>query len=478
MSTFPTGSRKANFSDLQEVLSGDLNAISTYLHQIIKDRNVNLFTQQEAGYSPGCIVNGCQVSLSVSGVYANITVGAGLLFFAATVDTNNYNGTLLPVVSQAIQPVALPAAGKYIQYSIDINYSEFIDGLQTQPRNFYDAPTDLASSKGASTYVSNTSSIVATAGPVVSSPGMVSETPVANGWARVANFVLSSTGVYRQAVYELPYIWNMQSWPGTPNSGNSDTTNNLAECLSAVRAQLKTILGMTNWFDVPAISLTAASNSMTSAQTAINSLSLGLKGVTPLYQGPASTFTVPANCYKLYIKMWGPGGNGGNGAYSGSLISSSYAWGGGGGAGAYIEDVFSVIPGQIIPYRVGSGGSGVATTFGSMYSAGAGGAGGNANTGAMTDGAGGGGGTATITPPSDTAIVSNGKAGSQFGYGDGTGPFNMPCIDYFSRRGKDSPAPLYGCGGGGCCGGAGISSPVPTSPGGKGGDGLILVYYS
>ncbi|VVB53193.1 Uncharacterised protein [uncultured archaeon] len=479
---FPTDSRKSNFTVVQEDMAFDLNAISTYLHQIIKDRNVNFFVNQQVGYFPGCVVNGCIPTLKAVPNKVNVSISSGLLLFSSLVDADNYSGSLVPITAGGVGTINLPASGKFVMYTLDITYSENIDPGSATSRNFYNAPNDLVSAKSANIHTVPSYSYALVAGPEVADPLQVSQYPVANGYNRIANFVVSSTGIYRDINMAIPYIWNLQNWPGSPavpHAQNSATTYTLADCLSAVRAQLA-YLTTCDWYSGPAIDLKTAKTLLDDAQTTVNNLKLGFKGMSVLRAGLPSTYTVPAGCSKLYIRMWGPGGNGGNGAFALVLVSLR-AWGGGGGSGAYIEDVMNVTPGQVINYRVGAGGSGNPTTFGS-YSAGAGGNGGNAsipNTGTVIDGTGGTGGTPTAT--SSTAVLLPGLQGSILGYGDGRAAPNMTCIDYFHRAGKATPSPMFGCGGGGCAGGFSntkVWPPVVNTPGGTGGDGIILVYYA
>lgn len=486
---FPTNSRKSNFTVVQEDMAVDLNAISTYLHQIIKDRNVNFFVNQQVGYYPGCVVNGCIPTLQVVPNKVNVSISSGLLLFSSLVDSGNYSGSLVPITAGAVGTINLPASGKFVMYTLDITYSEGVDPNSATPRNFYNAPHDLVSAKNANIHTVPSYSYALVAGPEVTDPLQVSQLPVANGYNRIANFVVSSTGIYRDINMAIPYIWNLQNWPGSPavpHDQNSMDTKTLADCLSAIRAQLAS-LTTGHWYTGPAIDLKTLKTSIDTAQNTVDNLMLGFKGMSVLRAGFPSTYTVPAGCKKLYIRMWGAGGKGGNGRFAQPLpiVTTIRAWGGGGGAGAYIEDVLNVNPGQIISYRVGSGGSGNPTTFGS-YSAGAGGNGGDASiTGTQTsvvwnDGPGGSGGIPIATSP--TALLIPGESGSKLGYGDGRASANMPCIDYFNRRGKATPSPpLYGCGGGGCAGGwsSGVVwPPIVNSPGGTGGDGIIIVYYA
>jgi hypothetical protein len=251
--------------------------------------------------------------------------------------------------------------------------------------------------------------------------------------------------------------------------------------LSAIRAELSAIVGKANWYDKPDADLQSLSNRVTSSQTLLTNLPLWISGLTTLTYDPTKTnpqlFTVPANCYKLYIKIWGNGGNGGLGFCRHNSLSSYflYNWGGGGGSGSYIEDTISVTPGQQIPYYVSCGGGGQVTFFQNDYAPG----GGNGTSaGDGTDGVGGAGGIAG--PANPTALKINGVSGSTLGYGEGVGAFNMPFCSYKAITTVSyRQAPTYGCGAAGNAGAHSAPPPVsgPIYPSYQGGEGLILVYH-
>jgi len=470
-------------------MSEDLNAISTYLHQILKDRNINLFQGQQSGYAyPGCVINGCEISLTESGNSVGVSTGPGLLLFSSLIDTENYSGTVVPVDTGSIGTLLFPASGSSVKYSIDIRYTEADETSSLPSRNFYHAPTDLVSAKNTSIYKTPVFEYVLTPGAeTIGDPLNAQVGALEDGWNRLATFLVTSSGLYLgtgQLTYTIPYIWNLQSWPGTSHSLNSATTLTLADTLSAIRAELSAIIGKTNWYDKPSISLSELNSQTVAGQATVSDLSLGFKSIVPLrYVSGVSypqQFTVPAGCTKLYVKMWGPGGSGGYGwvRLASSASYFDYQWGGGGGSGAYVEDVISVTPGQHIPYFVGPGGSGVATRFayntsGDFNVAGAGGLGGNATT--VSPGAGGVGG---VGSGSSTAIIVPGTPGSLLGYGEGAAAFSVAGCSYKAVI-TDSVRPrMFGCGGGGWAAAASGTPPISTAvgPGIPGGDGLILIY--
>jgi hypothetical protein len=92
----------------------------------------------------------------------------------------------------------------------------------------------------------------------------------------------------------------------------------------------------------------------------------------------SGTFVVPANVFRLRVRLWGSGGGGGGAGASGA--------GGGGAAGAHALGMFSVTPGQSITVTIGGAGTGGAAganngtgggavSFGSLASAAGGGGG-------------------------------------------------------------------------------------------------------
>jgi hypothetical protein len=177
------------------------------------------------------------------------------------------------------------------------------------------------------------------------------------------------------------------------------------------------------------------------------------------------TFVVPTNVTKIKVEMWGGGGGGGKG--------STLYNGGGGGAGGYAFNVFTVTPGASYPVTVGTGGTnGVSGTF-SSFGALMGAAGGGAGTNAAPNAVGGGGIGGTTTNSIAPFVGSAGDTGGGFASGNGA-----------SALGD-----LGGTGGWGVATGAGVNANGPGAgggggaagqnpyPGGKGGPGLVIVYY-
>lgn len=219
-------------------------------------------------------------------------------------------------------------------------------------------------------------------------------------------------------------------------------------------------------------------NSFTTAQKAQAQANINVSGPTiqRFTSGSALTYTTPANCTWIRIRLVGGGAGGGGGGdgnggtstaggastFSGGTLSAGggvaqpQASGGGGGAGSG-GNVANIAGGAggtgTIP---GTGANGLGGNGGSSYFGGAAGAGAAAST---NSGAGGGGGT-----------TSNAALTAQGGFGGSSGAYVEHIIN--------SPAATYtytvGAGGGG--GSAGTNGTA----GGAGAAGQIIVeeYYS
>jgi len=127
------------------------------------------------------------------------------------------------------------------------------------------------------------------------------------------------------------------------------------------------------------------------------------------------TYTVPANCSKLYVLVFGAGGSGG---YNSSVIAT------GGGGGGFAAGYVSVTSGESISLTVGAGGlapttseagkAGSATTFGTYLTGGGGGAGGWSNSWQDTDGGAGGVGTVNDTTNVTSYVTASGGRGGNW----------------------------------------------------------------
>lgn len=472
MISFPTGSRKIQFTDTEEVTSSDLNTLSGLLHQLARDFNINVFQGKQAGFAyPGCILNGCKVSITPGSleVPALVDVSAGLVLFSLDNDPNNYSGSLLPIPPTTLSAVA-PTSGTQ-DYFIDITYFEALDPSSFETRNVYSQVTQTA---GPQTIPTLTSNFPPTP------PILLSSQPNPNsGYTRLGKFTLDSTGAVISPgfTYTLPYIWNLQNWPGNPHEANLSTTLTLADSLSAIRAAIADILGPTSkWYEAPAININNAVIEINDIQAQIDFLKFGVKSIS--FYGPGSgNITVPAGVSRMWVRCWGPGGDG---APTSITNGVNIGFGGAGGGGGYVESIIPVTPGNVFPYYVGNHGSGIGTavdctsigypkmdaTCGGngqdlsiaytqpnvTITGGAGGAGGSASGGTLNvNGTAGGNGWG----PGDPSYYGNMHA--RLGATAPTGGFTFSCLGYYGRGGFAGPA----------TGGAG-------SPGGTG---CLLIYF-
>ena len=168
-----------------------------------------------------------------------------------------------------------------------------------------------------------------------------------------------------------------------------------------------------------------------------------------IYTSGSGTYTTPANCKALYIRMVGGGGNGGG--------STGTTAGGGGGAGGYLEVVISS-PSASYTYAVGAAGGN--TTFNaSTYSANAG----TAGTSSSATASGGAGGTASGGNLNMTGATGGfGWASSPYfsgGYGAGS-PFGSGGSGGGTGSGNGFNGVVFGSGGGGAVGGGAAGNGV------------------
>ncbi|PNQ73821.1 hypothetical protein C1T31_05680 [Hanstruepera neustonica] len=185
-------------------------------------------------------------------------------------------------------------------------------------------------------------------------------------------------------------------------------------------------------------------------------------------QAAAETWTVPAGVSSITIECWGAGGAGGG-------SSSGSSGGSGGGGGGYTINTFTVTVGQVVTYRVGSGGAGASqaaggagtnTTVNAPFNLAAnGGAGGGANMG--TPGAGG-----TATGGSTNAVGQPGILGTTGNGGNGGDGANGGAGGAGATSGNGNPGLPPGGGGGGAIRQGG------NRTGGAGANGQIRITYT
>lgn len=225
---------------------------------------------------------------------------------------------------------------------------------------------------------------------------------------------------------------------------------------------------------------------------------------------------VPANVYKMIVKIWGASGGGGGGGDGGGNDCGELPGmpGGGGGGGGYCEAIVTVTPGETIPITVGGKGVGGERAIHGTHDNGNNGtAGGNCSFGGYitvtgggygsggsdydtghTGGTLGGGGAVTIT--SGTGIVAgNGSDGTSATWnGDYTlvvsGNGGAASTSYYSQVAAQAGDSSTGCaaniaggtsggkGGGGGGGASGTGNGLSgAGDGGDGSDGFMIVSW-
>jgi hypothetical protein len=264
---------------------------------------------------------------------------------------------------------------------------------------------DTAITGSASNYVRLTNTAGTITVEYVSSISTVSFNRTWNGWYDPQGRLHIFDEVKAYAVNAISELATMRDWrPG----------KNLSIFLSTLMAD--------STMHVLASQLSANWESAILSPITTNQLyrMFGLGYMTTL--SGSSTFTVPANVYRLHVKMVGPGGDG-----TGGGINSP---GTGGRSGQELEFEIDVTPGQVISYAItttstvfgaytaakGSGfrghrGVGYSGGYGGGYAGGLGGAA-NSNGGAGGIGGGGGGGGASTIPASPTTSGGAGGAGT------------------------------------------------------------------
>jgi hypothetical protein len=201
--------------------------------------------------------------------------------------------------------------------------------------------------------------------------------------------------------------------------------------------------------------------------------------MTVLTSGTAQTYTVPNGVYRLKVRVQGGGGGGGGG--DGDTTSAGA--GAGGDGGGYVEELYSVLPGQTYTYTVGGGGNG--GTAGNN----AGSDGGASSFGSLTANPGVGGGSmaagtsVTQTTANTRATATGGDINLPGAFGERGRRFSG--TQYFAGMGGVSRLGTPGVGGTGsdgqagngygAGGGGGGSASVTDRAGGAGAPGVIII---
>jgi hypothetical protein len=228
----------------QQLASSDVNNLSTYLYNIFRNFNINIFEQNS------CIVNGLTQTWGGGGNPTVMTVSAGVAVFALA---GNYKGSIFYWPgTPALTITAADHTNPRID-GIDITYTE-IPG-NSQIRNFINPGTGIVTPTSTNTQTISTYSMVITTGTPSGSPAPPA---VPSGYVRLATYEVPSnsggTITVTNQTTVLPLIWENQTFPGTPNTANQSSS--LADSLASIRSQLNAIIGSTNWFTVPPVNLT------------------------------------------------------------------------------------------------------------------------------------------------------------------------------------------------------------------------------
>lgn len=187
------------------------------------------------------------------------------------------------------------------------------------------------------------------------------------------------------------------------------------------------------------------------------------------------TFSVPSGVTRISVKLCAAGGAGGGQPGGGGNSS-------GGGAGAYVEGVFDVTGSSTIKFNIGGAANGTNTTgttggstqF-SSYALATGGIGGSPDSAGSPGGL---GGTATATTTAGTAIAVGGAIG-QYGVNATNGSISGGgASSQFGGGGKSVLGSSAGLNATGyCSGGGGAGTAGGSTLGGKGADGVVIIYY-
>ena len=260
----PTFNKIPFFSSDENVTSGDLNLISAFL----MNYNKNFVNSVISGND--CILNGLGLTANTT----NITLASGFAFYNSPTSNNTIT------VLNSSPPTTLPMNGSILEIDGPLTLTpsnphatlDRIDGIDlianqtpttSASRNFINPGTGIVTSQSTPTqlienYVQNPgssgSNIVITAG----TPGATPFIPaVPAGYIRLATVYIthgvSLNIVQGNILYTMPYIWELQTFPGTPNTANQCMT--LSDILSAIKSQLTSITGQSNWYNLPIYNL-------------------------------------------------------------------------------------------------------------------------------------------------------------------------------------------------------------------------------
>lgn len=199
------------------------------------------------------------------------------------------------------------------------------------------------------------------------------------------------------------------------------------------------------------------------------------KGTEVLFDTVGTTnWTVPAEVFQIFARVWGGGGGGGGGFNAAGVYAGE-----GGAGGGYAEGWFTVTPGQVLAVTVGSGGAGGAA-------GGVGGAGGTSSVGVLLSATGGQAGRFADMATTFARSGGTGSGGS-INMTGGYGNVILPSGTTAAIGGAGGDAPM---GGSGACntptgaalgivpgGGGGGAAGSGGLAGAAGGRGRVIIRY-
>ncbi|MES2285244.1 MAG: hypothetical protein V4547_06105 [Bacteroidota bacterium] len=180
----------------------------------------------------------------------------------------------------------------------------------------------------------------------------------------------------------------------------------------------------------------------------------------------STTWTAPAGVSCVQVLVVAGGGSGGN-------HSTSNGNGGGGGGGVIYNTSYAVTPGNVYTVTVGAGGTAIANSTSAAGNNGA-----NSVFGTLTAIGGGGGGSTGAGMPGKNGGSGGGSCGDRYEPGVSTQTGG------FGNSGGNGAGTLQPGGGGGGAGGAGVASSGQSAPSGNGGAGYACaisgstLYYA
>jgi hypothetical protein len=221
----------------QNISSNDFNALNQIGLSLMKALNVDVLAQNST------LISGMTVNWPIAAEPVTyMTVSAGAAFVNLAADPSLYSGALF--INSTTQPLTITTADPTNPRidGIDLIYAE-TTGTNAS-RDFINPTTGVISSIVTPTRAIPTYTIHITPGTPAGSPVAPAVTP---GGVRLATFqVAPSTGNVSNITYLLPFMWENQTFPGTPNTPNQSLT--LADSLASIRAQLNSIIGAGNWY--------------------------------------------------------------------------------------------------------------------------------------------------------------------------------------------------------------------------------------